>query len=386
MLSIVDYHHTNYATIDLDAIAHNIAALKKHVGDHVTVMAVVKANAYGHGAVPVARVALESGASKLAVARVEEGVVLREAGITAPILVMGYALPAEAVTAVEHDLTTTVNTMQVAHALAERATATGRVAKVHIKIDTGMGRFGLLPEETAAFVDQISRLGGLDLEGIYTHFADADSADKTYTQQQFDRFTAVVQTLEAAGHVFRLKHASSSAATLDLPAMHFDAVRLGIAIYGLHPSAEVEPAVPLRPALSVRSHVGRVRTLPAGSTVGYGRTYTAQSPTQVALVPVGYGDGYPRNLSNRGHVLINGQRAPIVGRVSMDQIVVDVTGIAAVEQDDEVVIIGEQMGARITAEEVAAQAETINYEITTRLLPRLPRIYLRDGEVVNVGL
>jgi alanine racemase len=375
---------TTYVEIDLDAIAHNVAALKAHVGPTVEVMAVVKANAYGHGAVQVARVALESGASGLATGPVPEGIQLRRAGFSCPIWLMTYAVPEQVVEAVEHDLTVTVNTPEVARALSGRAVALGRTVKVHVKVDTGMGRFGLLPEEVVPFVDQLAALPGLDLEGIYTHFATADWADKTYTRQQFAIFREVLEAVELAGHHFRLRHAANSAATLDLPETHLDAVRPGIAIYGLMPSDEVKRVVPLRPALSLKSHVGRVRTLPAGASVSYGRTFIAERPTPVALVPLGYGDGYHRLLSNRGAVLIGGRRAPIVGRVCMDQFVVDVTGIEGVAEDDEVVLIGEQGGESISADEVAAWAETINYEVTTGLLPRATRVYLQGGRVVDV--
>jgi alanine racemase len=375
--------HTTFAVVDLDAIAHNVQRLAAHIGPRAELFAVVKANAYGHGALQVSRVALESGAARLAVARLNEGVALRQAGIDAPILVMGYAVPGEVVAAVRYDLTVTVNTIEVAQALAQQADAQGKAVAIHIKVDSGMGRFGLLPEEVLPFVEQLHGLPRLDLEGIFTHFAVADLSDKTYTRQQFATFADVLKALEAGGYTFRLRHAANSAATLDLPEMHLNAVRVGLAMYGLHPSDEIAPAVPLRPALSLKSHVARVRTLPAGASISYGRTYITTRAMPVALVPVGYGDGYHRILSNRGHVLIRGQRAPIVGRVCMDQFVVDVTGIEGVSQDDEVVLIGSQGGATVTAEEVAALAETINYEVTTSLLPRVPRLYLRHGQVVE---
>ena len=370
-----------YAVIDLDAIAHNVRALAAHVGPQVELFAVVKANAYGHGAAPVSRTALANGATRLAVARVAEGVALRRAGLTAPILVMGYALPAEMKAAAAHELTMTVNTIEAAQALAGQAQAQGRTAKCHIKIDTGMGRYGLLPEEVLPFVERLAALPGLELEGVFTHFAVADLSDKTYTRRQFAVFQEVLAALAAAGYRPRLRHAANSAATLDLPETHLDAVRTGIAMYGMRPSDEVEPALPLRPALTLKSRVARLRTLPPGASVSYGRTYITSRPTPVALVPVGYGDGYHRLLSNRGWVLIHGRRAPIVGRVCMDQFVVDVTGIADVRQDDEVVLLGRQQEARISAEEIAAWAETINYEATTGLLPRVPRFYRRGGRV-----
>jgi len=372
-----------WAEIDLDAIAHNVRAIQAHVGPDAAIIAVVKANAYGHGAVPVAQTVLENGATRLAVARLEEGIQLRQAGITAPILVMGYTLPAQASALVRWDLTPTVNTLEGAQALSAAAEATGRRRAVHVKVDTGMGRYGLLPGEVVDFVRALAALPGLTLEGLYTHFAVADLADKSYTHRQFNRFLEVVQAVEAAGFSIPLKHAANSAATLDLPETHLDAVRPGLILYGMRPSDEVEPAIPLRPALTLKSHVARLRTLPSGSSISYGRTYITTRPTPVALVPVGYGDGYHRLASNRGAVLIGGRRAPIVGRVCMDQFVVDVSDIPGVAQGDEVVLIGRQGDEVITAEEVAGWVETINYEVTTSLLPRVARRYVKGGRVVG---
>lgn len=375
---------TSYALIDLDAVAHNVQALRQHIGPQVEMFAVVKANAYGHGAVQVARVALENGAQRLAVARTAEGVQLRRAGISAPILNMCYTVPAEAEAIVLAGLTATVASLEGAQALSQRAAALGRQATVHIKVDTGMGRYGLLPEEVLPFLEQASRLPYLHIEGIFTHFAVADSRDKSYTHQQLAIFKDVLRAAQEAGYRFRLRHAANSAATLDLPEAHLDAVRPGLALYGLYPSSEVTRGVPLRPAMSIRSHAARVRILPPGSSVSYGRTFIAARPTRVVLVPIGYGDGYHRLLSNRGSVLIRGQRAPIIGRVCMDQLMADATDIPDVQQDDEVVLLGEQGGEAIRAEEIAALAETINYEVVTALAARIPRLYVRDGEVVEI--
>ncbi len=375
---------TTYALIDLDALAHNVRALRQHIGPQVEMFAVVKANAYGHGAVQVARVALENGAQRLAVARTSEGVLLRRAGISAPILNMCYTVPAEAETIIAAGLTATVASPEGARALSQRAAALGRQATVHIKVDTGMGRYGLLPEEVLPFLEQVSRLQHLDIEGIFTHFAVADSRDKSYTHRQLAIFNDVLHAAQEAGYRFRLRHAANSAATLDLPEAHFDAVRTGLALYGLYPSSEVSREVPLQPVMSIRSHAARVRILPPGSSVSYGRTFIAARPTRVVLVPIGYGDGYHRLLSNRGSVLIHGQRAPIIGRVCMDQLMADATDIANVQQDDEVVLLGEQDGEVIPAEEIAALAETINYEVVTALAARVPRLYVRAGEVVEI--
>lgn len=374
-----------YVRVDLDAIAHNVQAIRQHINPEQLFFAVVKANAYGHGAIPVSRVALENGADQLAVGRVDEAIELRRAGIQARLLVLSYTMPREAAAIVEHDITPAIMTMAAARALSARAEAAGRVARVHIKIDTGMGRYGLLPDEVLPFMRQVESLPSLDVEGIFTHFAVADEGENAqpFTGGQFDRFGEVLTVLKEAGYTFKVRHAANSAATLEWPATHLDAVRAGVAMYGLYPSGQVARTIPLKPALSLHSHVARVRTLPPRSTVGYGRTFTAEHPTQVVLVPVGYGDGYHRMLSNRGSVLINGQRAPIAGRVSMDQMSVDATGID-VQQDDEVVLLGSQGGETITAEEIARHAGTINYEVVTSLTRRVPRVYVQGGEIVEV--
>lgn len=375
---------TTYAQIDLDALDHNIQALKSRVGPSVDLMPVIKANAYGHGAVPVGRAALAGGVRRLAVARPDEGIQLRRAGIDVPVLVMGYVLPGEVAHYLEHRLTATVNTLESAEVLSARAAALGVTATVHIKVDTGLGRYGLLPEEVAPFAGKISRLPHIYLEGIYTHFATSDERDKTYVSLQLERFSGVLDSLRAAGIEVPLRHAANSAAILDTPAAFFDAIRPGVALYGLYPSGEVSYSVPLSPILSLHSHVGRVRSLPAGSSVGYNRTWTASRPSTVALIPIGYGDGYRRSLTNRGVMLIRGQRVPLIGRVSMDQIIADVTDIDGVKQDDPVVLIGRQDEACLSVEELAELAGTINYEVTTGLLPRLPRVYTRGDRVVEV--
>ena len=373
-----------WAEVDLDAIAGNAAAIKRHVGGRVAFMAVVKANAYGHGALPVARAALEGGADWLVVNRVHEGAALRRAGLTAPILVMGYVPTAAASAVAEHELTPAVTTLRLAQALSTASQAAGRPVTVHIKVDTGMGRFGLEPAEAVGFAQAVSRLPGLRLGGVFTHFATADAADGTYTAQQLSVFNQVRAVFSAAGIQVPLWHAANSPAVLAAPGTYLDGVRVGIALYGLRASDEVAPALQLRPALTLTSRVGQVRTLPAGSSISYGRTYVTTCSTQVALIQCGYGDGYPRLASNRGQVLVHGRRAPICGRVCMDQLVVDISGVAGVQAGDEAVLIGCQGDEAIPAEEVAGWAETINYEVVTHLLPRVARIYRRLGQVVSV--
>jgi len=381
------HQHTDelvtWAEIDLDAIAYNVRAFRRHVGERVEVFAVVKANAYGHGAAPVARAALEAGATRLAVHRLSEGIELRQGGIEAPVLIMGYTPPAAAESAVRWRLTPSLITAEFALALAARAQAAGVIVPVHLKVDTGMGRYGLMPGEAPEFAAWLQGLDGIRLEGVFTHFATADAADQVQLRRQLGVFDDVLAALRAAG-ITPLAHAANSAATMHLPGSHLQAVRVGIAMYGLEPSSEWPPLFEIRPALTLKSRVSRVRDLPAGSGISYGHTYVTSAPATVALVPVGYGDGYHRVLSNRASVLIRGQRAPVRGRVCMDQFVVDVTQLPGVAQDDEVVLVGRQGKEQVRAEEVAQLAGTINYEVTTSLLPRVARVYVRGGQIVDI--
>ncbi len=370
--------YVTWTEIDLDAIAWNVLRLKKHVGEHTELMAVVKANAYGHGTLPVARVALQNGATRLAIGRVDEAIKLRKAGIDVPILLMCFTTPAQSPDIVRYRLTPTVNALKQAQALSKAVAAQGAPPlPIHIKVDSGMGRFGLMPDEVLDFARAVAAIPGLTLEGFYTHFSTADEADTSHTHRQFALYRQLLHQIEEAGIPVRIKHVANSAATMRFPEMHLDMVRCGIAIYGLYPSPGMERSLDLRPAMALKSRVGRVRTLPSGWAISYGRTYVTTRPTLVALVPVGYGDGYHRILSNRGAVLICGQRAPLLGRVCMDQFVVDITGITGVEEGDPVVLLGRQGQDQIHADEIAAWAATINYEVVTAILPRVPRVYIR---------
>lgn len=365
-----------WVEIDLAAIQMNIRSFKRHVGDEVKIFAVVKANAYGHGAVLVAKAALEAGATRLAVHRLTEGIELRQAGLTAPILVMGYTPPAGAQAMVEWDLTPSCITSEFAQAFSTQAAANGKIMPLHVKVDTGMSRYGLFPAEVIPFLTAVSELPGIKIEGLFTHFATADSNDQTWVLQQIATFNQVIAAVRSTGMEVPIIHAANSATTMKLPQAHYNAVRPGISMYGMNPSSDWEPVFELHPALSLKSTVSRVRELPAGAGVSYGRTFVTSRPTMAALVPVGYGDGYHRILTNKGVVLVRGQRAPIIGRVCMDQFVVDVTGIPGVAQDDEVVLVGRQGEERISAEEVGRLAGSINYEVTTGLLPRVVRKYI----------
>ena len=369
-----------WAEIDLDALAHNVRELRRRMGPGPELLAVVKANAYGHGAVPVAEAALEAGASRLGVAFADEGIQLRQAGIQCPILILGYSLPWEAANIVSHSLTPTVTTKQLALALSRLSVDRGAVTPVHVKVDTGLNRFGLAPGEVEGFVEFLRSLPGLQVEGLYTHFAVADEEDKAFTFEQFQRFQAVTVPLPT----IPLRHVANSAIILDLPHLALDMVRAGISIYGLYPSREVSRLCCLQPVLSLKSLVARLHWLQPGDTVSYGRTWRAERPIRIALVPCGYADGYQRNFFGKASVLIRGQRAPVLGRIAMDQFMVDVTHVPDVALNDEVVIIGRQGDDVISVEELADLAGTINYEIVTGLSARVPRVYLKGGRVVKV--
>lgn len=379
-----------WAEIDLVAYRHNIAALRRAALPEARFMAVVKANGYGHGAVEVSRIALEVGADCLGVARLHEAMELREAGIEAPILIFG-GTPAETVeTLLNLDLTQAVFTSEAAAALAARCRSIGRRLRVHIKVDTGMGRLGLLTDEpftdeatgTAAShrlreVMSIAALPGLEVEGLFTHFATADHAEKSYAERQLQRFDDLVELLKQEGLEFPVNHAANSAALLDMPDSHLDMVRPGIATYGLYPSAEVDHSrVELKPVLEWKARIIQLKEVPAGFGVSYGITYETPRPTRLATVAVGYADGLNRGLSSRGQMLVGGRRVPIVGRVCMDLTLLDVGEVPGVEVGDEVVILGRQGDERITADEMAATLETINYEIVSTINTRVPRIYL----------
>jgi len=359
--------------VDLEAIAHNVRRIVGHVGPGVRVLAVLKADAYGHGAARVARTALNNGASHLGVASINEGAALRRVDITAPILVLGYTPAWQARDLVLHDLSATVYNLDVARALSRAARELNRAVRVHVKVDTGMGRLGLLPEDVPAFVADLRALPGLVLEGIFTHMSTADS-DLAYARWQLARFRQVLETLSGAGVHVPLVHAANSAAILALPESHLNMVRLGIAMYGLQPSPQVPLPPDFRPALSFKTQVAQVKVLPPGSFVGYGKGYQTAGVERIAVLPVGYADGFRRAPRHWDEVLIRGRRAPIVGRVSMDQTTVDVSHIPGVRQGDEVVLIGEQGEGRITAEDVAERLGTINYEVVSEILARVPRV------------
>jgi alanine racemase len=362
-----------WAEIDLDAVRDNLAALR-HAAAPAGVLAVVKANAYGHGAVPVARAALEAGAWGLGVATVDEGVELRRAAVTAPVLVLGSLRPEETDRAVAHELRVTVSEAGVAEAANRSAAARGTTARLHLKVDTGMGRIGVPQHDARALARRLTALAHAVLEGVYTHFASADDIDVGASAAQLERFREALAALERDGIRPPLRHAANSAATLALPASHFDLVRCGIALYGIAPAPHLRGQATLRPAMRVRARVVHRKRVPAGTPIGYGGVYRAPRETTIATLPIGYADGYPRLAGEHGTVLLRQRRVPIAGRISMDQITVD-AGDTPVELGDAV----ELWGDGIPVEDVADAAHTIAYEVLARTARRLPRIYLVGG-------
>ena len=363
--------------VDLRAIANNTGLIKSLVGPRVSVLACLKANAYGHGAVNVARTVLQHGASRLGVAMVSEAKELRDAGINIPLHVLGDTPYRQMYEAVHLDLIVTLCTLESARVLSLIARTLGKTVKVHVKIDTGMGRLGVYAEdigEIIALVREIARLPLLDFEGIFTHFAMADAADKRYTCMQLDRFRRVLRVLEAENLRPSLVHAANSAALLSMPETFFDLVRPGIALYGLDPSSETRLPEGFRPALSFKTRVAHVKMVPVGESISYGCAFTARRPTRVATLPVGYADGFRRAPYHWGTVLIHGQEAPILGRICMDQCMIDVTHLPQTCIGDEVVLIGRQGSATLTAEEVSRRLGTISYEVIAELLARVPRV------------
>ncbi len=363
--------------IDLSAIGNNTRLLKSLLGSHVRLLISLKADAYGHGAVKVARTTLHNGASMLGVATVSEATPLREAGISAPILVFGYVPLWQMREAVHQQVTVTLYSSESAQALSRAAVALGKTVNVHVKIDTGMSRLGIRAEQLAEIVTlirTIKDLPGLVLEGLYTHFAMADAEDQSYTHMQLARLHTVLAALKTQGLRPPIVHAANSAATLTLPETHFDMVRPGIAIYGLNPSSDVRLPEGFRPALSFKTQVAQVKIVPAGEGIGYGCTYITTRPTRIAVLPVGYADGFRRAPKNWGAVLIHGQEAPLLGRVCMDQCMVDVTHIPQIRIGDEVVLIGRQGNATLTAEQIAERLGTMNYEVVAEILARVPRV------------
>ncbi|TAK25407.1 MAG: alanine racemase [Chloroflexota bacterium] len=373
-----------WAEIDLGAIAFNCQALCREIGPSTELMAVVKANAYGHGISGIAETLVTAGASRFGVACVEEAVELRTAGVDAPILVLGYVPPWEADRVVRLDLTVALATRELAVALDAAARRIGRRALAHLKIDTGMSRFGVLSSELVPFAGVVAALSGIEVEAVFTHLATADEPELPLASEQLREFDRACADLARHGLMPPKRHALNSAGAFSFPEARFDIVRSGLMLYGLSP-APIPSVPPLRPALTLRARIARLRRLEPGTCVGYGCAFRAGRPTDLALLPIGYADGLSRALSNRGAALVNGRRVPMVGRISMDQCTIDVTDAGPLAEGDVATLLGSDGDETIDAVEMAGWRDTIPYEVLTSLSIRIPRLYTRDRHTVTVA-
>ena len=374
------------ARIDLDAIEYNIEMMKKNIKDDTKIMVVVKTDAYGHGAVQIAKLlASKEYVWGYAVATLDEAVILRNRGIRKPILVLGCIFPDQREVMIEKEIRMTVYTEEMAKEVSDLAVSMGKKAYIHIKLDTGMSRLGFpINEESVEQITDISKLPNLVMEGLYTHFAKADEIDKTFTEKQMDAYLWMKKALKEKKVIFEYHHCSNSAGIIDLKDANMDIVRAGISTYGLYPSEEVKKDnVPLKPAMELISHVAHVKWVDKGTPISYGGTYITDRPTKIVTIPVGYGDGYARSLSNKGYVLIHGKKAKILGRVCMDQFMVDATDIENVKYGDKVTLIGKNGDENLPVEILSDLSGRFNYEFVCVLGKRMPREYVRHGEVVD---
>lgn len=376
-----------WAEVNLDNIAHNVKEIRKLTDKKVEIMGVVKADAYGHGVMETVRTLLDNGVTRLAVSMLDEAIQLRQNGINVPILILSYTDPIRAEEIIRNDVTQTVFSHDLAEALSEAAVRLGKNIKIHIKIDTGMTRVGFMPGYSAVKdVVRISKLPGIIIEGLFTHFASADEADRSYTYMQFERFMSIVSELNRIGVYIPLKHVCNSAGIIGYPEMHLNMVRPGIVLYGMYPSEEVDKTkIDLKPAMTLKANIILVKKVEADTCISYGRIFKTCRESRIATLPIGYADGYTRLLTGKGKVLVNGQLAPIVGKICMDQCMIDITDISGdVKVGDEAVLFGRQKGSEIKIEDVAAGIGTINYEVACIIGKRIPRVYLKDGKIHNV--
>jgi len=376
-----------WAEVDLDNIAHNTREVRRITNKKAELMGVVKADAYGHGAMEVVKTLIQNGVTRLAVSMLDEAIQLRQHGVDIPILILSYTDPVRAEEIIQYDVTQTVFSFDLAEALSEAAQKLKKNVKIHIKIDTGMTRVGFMPGYSAVKnVVEISKLPRIIIEGIFTHFASADEADRSYTYMQFERFMSICSELGRIGVYIPIKHVANSAAIIEYPEMHLDMVRPGIILYGMYPSNEVDHAkIDLKPAMTLKANVIYVKDVEPNTCISYGRTFVTSRTSRIATIPIGYADGYTRLLSNKANVLINGELAPVVGRICMDQCMVDVTDLKnEVSVGDEVVLFGKQGDRQIRIEDIANTIGTINYEIACIIGKRIPRVYLQNGKVANV--
>lgn len=376
-----------WAEINLDSIAHNVKEIRKITNKRAELMGVVKADAYGHGAVEVAKTLLENGVSRLAVSMIDEAIQLRKHEIDVPILIMSYTDPCRAEDVIGYNVAQTVFSYELAEALSDAAVRLGCKVKIHVKVDTGMTRIGFKPGyDIVESIAEMSKLKGIIVEGMFTHFASADEKDKAYTYMQFEKYMGICTELRRIGIHIPIKHVANSAAIIEFPEMHLDMVRPGIILYGFYPSSRIDTGrINLKPSMTLKATVILVKEVEYNIPVSYGGIFTTQRRSRIATVPVGYADGYFRTLTGKARVLINGEYAPVIGAICMDQFMIDVTDINSdVKVGDEVVLFGIQGEKEIKVEEVASLAGTINYEVISAVGKRIPRIYFKEGEISNV--
>ncbi len=383
-MAAIDMEFPTWVEVDLDRFRRNLGAIRAAAGSGRRVMLVVKADAYGHGAVEIARNAAAAGISMLGVATLHEGIELRSAGITVPIVILSPSLLSEVDEIIEHRLTPCVSSFEFAERLSSRCVAHQIVSRFHVEVDTGMGRTGVADDEAVEFVERLVGMPNLKLEGLFTHFPDADSGSTEISEEQIRKFGQILHALALRKIDVPIRHAANSAGILSVPDSYFDMVRPGILAYGFYPTAAVPRTVAVEGIMSFKTRVVQLRDVPAGRHISYGRTYKTARGTRIGVLPVGYGHGYPWHLSNRGQVLVRGRRVPIIGRVTMDLTMVDTTDIPEVALGDEVVLWGEQGGARLGLDEVAAWAQTIPYDLLCSMGKRVVRVFLQEGQPPKV--
>lgn len=382
----MDKYKRVYAQINLDCISYNMQQMKNNISSNTKMIAVIKADGYGHGALPIARLIQDYDyVWGFAVATADEALILRRHNIKKPILVLGYVFSEHFDEIIKNDIRCAVFSLETAQELSKAAVKADKNYSIHLKLDTGMGRIGFLPtDENIQIIKKIYKLPNISIEAVFTHFAKADEADKTSANMQLNKYVEFVQRLEQEGIEIPLKHCSNSAGIIDLNAANMDIVRAGISIYGLYPSKEVNKQnVKLKPALELKSHIVNIKEVPANTGISYGWTYITKEPRCVATIPVGYADGYPRSLSNKGYVLVNGKRAPIIGRICMDQFMIDITGIDGVKPYNMVTLVGQDNESCILVDELSELSGRFNYEFVCDLSKRVPRIYVKNNKIIE---
>ncbi|HSH34795.1 alanine racemase [Schnuerera sp.] len=375
-----------WAEIDLDNLAHNMREVKRNTREGVLITAVVKANAYGHGSIQSAKTFLENGADRLAVATLSEAIELRNANIDVPILILGYTPKKQYSLVVKHNIIQTIYDYENAKAFSKVARDLNKTGIIHLKIDSGMGRLGFLPKDEAVEeIIKIFNLPNIKVEGIFTHFATADENDKTYTNLQYKRFMKIIENLEEKGISIPIKHVSNSAAIIDLPEYNLNMVRAGIMIYGFYPSHEVnKDRMDLKPAMTLKAKISNIKQVPKGTGISYGQIFITEGESKIATIPIGYADGFTRMLTSKAEVFLKGQRVPIVGKICMDQCMLDITGLEDVNVEDEVVLFGYGEEGYPHVDEVAEKLGTINYEIVCMIGRRVPRVYIENGRIIDI--